>query len=239
VSDALTAAARADLPDPHQDRPAAGAPSRTGRILGFVRRLIHYGKGVAGVLRQHVSVPNPAIVAREFGTHFGTSDIALILARITRGLLLAAALQARLISDFARKQKQSPAPILSPRKPHPARPAVARAPRRAEDDPASLLARMPTAEEIAAQVRRRPVEAVIADICSDLGIVTTNPLWRELRDVVSFSGAGFRRLMRDLFKRTIGAYPVPPETPFVPPMPPGWQPPPRRSFAEAFGTGPP
>jgi hypothetical protein len=231
VSALPTAAARADLPDPHQDRPAASAPSRTGRILGFLRKLIHYGKEVAGVLRPHASAPDPVIVARDFGTHFGTHDIALILARITRGLLLAVALQARLIRDFARKQKQSPAPIPSPRRPRPARPAAARAPRRAQDDPASLLTRMPTAEEIAAQIRRRPVDAVIADICSDLGIVTTNPLWRELRDVVSFSGASFRRLIRDLFKRTTAAYPVPP--------PPGQPPPLRPSFAAAFGTGPP
>ena len=53
----------------------------------------------------------------------------------------------------------------SPRKPRAARSAAAR-----PEDPESLLVRMPTAEEIAAFVRRRPIGAMIADICQRLWV---------------------------------------------------------------------
>jgi hypothetical protein len=33
-------------------------------------------------------------------------------------------------------------------------------------------------------VRRRPVGAVIADICRDLGILPSHPLWRELSEAI-------------------------------------------------------
>jgi hypothetical protein len=39
---------------------------------------------------------------------------------------------------------------------------------------------MPTAEQIAAEVRRRPIGAVIADICRDLRILPSHPLWRDI-----------------------------------------------------------
>src|SRR5271165_2075809 len=95
-------AADTNRPDPHQDRAVAGAeaPSRAGRLLGLVRKLIDYGKELASTLRQRTSATNLAAVTR----HFGTSDIALILARITQGLLRAAALETRLISRAARHE---------------------------------------------------------------------------------------------------------------------------------------
>jgi hypothetical protein len=65
----------------------------------------------------------------------------------------------------------------------------------AGDDQGSLVersrgsahARLPTEEEIAAEVRRRPVGAVIADICRDLGIAPGRldpAFWRELSHAV-------------------------------------------------------
>jgi hypothetical protein len=78
----------AEAPDPK--------PSRASGLLSLVRRLIDYGRQVAITLRTN---PRP----------FGTSDIALILARITRGLLLAEALEVRIIRTAARIDAE-PAP---------------------------------------------------------------------------------------------------------------------------------
>jgi hypothetical protein len=44
---------------------------------------------------------------------------------------------------------------------------------------------VPTAEEIAAAVRHRPAAAVIADICRDLGILPTHPLWQHVMMVLA------------------------------------------------------
>ena len=250
---AQTSAALASRPGPQEDRPAANAaaPGRIGSLLGLVRKLIDYGKNLAGSLQQRAAATNP-LDFMHVKTSFGTTDIALILARITRGLLLAAALEVRLVSRVAREAarpetyapgadspgKATPMREPSPRKPRAARAAAPQAARRA-DDLASLLARMPTAEEIAAMVRGRPIGAVIADICSDLGIVTSHPLWRELHEAVLFNGGSLLRMIRNLFERTRLTNFFPPDTPLIPPMPPGWQPPPRPLFAAAVGAGPP
>jgi hypothetical protein len=169
-------------------------PSRVGRLLDFVHRLIDYGKELAATLRQR----DLADVARCFGTR----DIALILASITRGLLRANALEARLKQNAARldaapKRRDAP----SQRQPRPARPAAS------PTDHAASLAGLPTPEQIAAEVRRRPIGAIIADICRDLGILPSHPLWRELSPLVIRHGGSLARLVMDLIQRcchTIG-----------------------------------
>ena len=105
-------------PDPHQDRPATGAdaPSRTGRLLTLVRTLIDYGRHLAAALQQRTSATDLADITR----HFGIVDIGEILARITRGLLRAAALEARLVSH----------PVREPATGHPDRPIPSPAARR-------------------------------------------------------------------------------------------------------------
>jgi hypothetical protein len=221
------AAALTNRPDPHQDRPAAGAdaPSRTGRLLGLVRALIDYGRQLAATLQQRTSATNIADVTR----NFGTIDIGEILARITRGLLRAAALETRLSSRLARQQAASAAPPApSPRQPRAARPAD-RSASAADTRPT----RLPTPGDIAAAVRRRPIGAVIADICRDLGIVPSNPLWRELPLAIIANGGNLATLVRDILKRLF-PYPInPPATvhpagsaPYLP-------------LAVTPGTGPP
>jgi hypothetical protein len=147
-------------------------PSRSGRLLGLVGKLIDYGRELAATLRQRSATTEFAVTARLFGT----SDIALILARITRGLIRADALAAKLVRNAARLDA-------APR-PQPARTVAkpASAARRQAAPPADpRLAHLPTSEQIAAEVRRRPIGAVIADICRDLGITSRHPLWRELQ----------------------------------------------------------
>ena len=103
--------------------------------------------------------------------HFDTSDISLILARITRGLQRAQVLEERLVRNAAR--------LDAPRRPQttPAthKPRVTQSAVECSQPSDSPLARLPTAEQIAADVRRRPIGAVLADICRDLGVLPSHP----------------------------------------------------------------
>jgi hypothetical protein len=168
-------------------------PSRVSGLLGLVRQLIDYGRQLAATLRGN---PHP----------FGASDIALILARITRGLLRAEALEARIIRTAARLDAE-PAPprAASHRQMRPARPTAARP---AGTDVALIPApgldpgiSLPTPEQIAAEVRRRPIGAVIADICRDLGILPSHPLWRELQLAIIRHGGNLATFYKEMNQR--------------------------------------
>ena len=63
------------------------------------------------------------------------------------------------------------------------------------------LARLPTPEQIAAQVRRRPIGAVIGDICRDLGILPSHPLWRDVERAMMEHGGACARLAIDLIRQ--------------------------------------
>ena len=96
----------AAAPDPAQ--PSA----RSFGLLVLVRALIDYGRELAGTLRQH------GTAALGFSVrHFGTDDVALILARITHGLHLAAALELR-ITATAPRLDADPKPHRAPTNPH-------------------------------------------------------------------------------------------------------------------------
>jgi hypothetical protein len=101
-------------------------------------------------------------------------------------------------------------------------------------DPAQdpRLARLPTEEQIAAEVRRRPVGAVIADICRDLGIMPTHPLWGDLSPVILRYGGNLPRLWREILAQL-----RPRSTADSADRPPAWPAPPQRSPVPA--TGPP
>jgi hypothetical protein len=222
-----TTAAPTNRPDPHQDRPATGAdaPTRTTRLLGLVRTLIDYGRQLATTLQQRTAATNLADVTR----HFGTIDIGEILARIARGLLRAAALETRLTSRLARQPDAPAAPSAPSRR----QPRAARPVDRSASPTDTSRAHLPTPEEIAAEVRRRPVGAVIADICRDLGIVPSNPLWRELSLAIMENGGNLATLFKDTWKR-ISVWLLNPPAAEHPaglaPYPP---------FAVTPGTGPP
>jgi hypothetical protein len=237
VVDSSTPAADTNRPDPPPDRPVASTPSRTGRLIDLVRKLVEYGTNLAITLRQRAATNEPS---PRFNHRFGTKDIALILARITRGLMLASLLEARLIACIDRKERVEPAGTTTtepPRKPRAARPARQRTPTRVwEPDP--CIAGMPTAEEIAAEVRRRPVGAVLADICLDLGIIPADPLWRELSLAIMTNGGNMVRLFKASWKLAFAwMADLPPEVlnaRLIPPRPPAYP-----LAAAARGTGPP
>jgi len=190
MSAAFATAELPNRPDPTPDPAAAPAPtqSRTARLVGLLHKLIDYGLELVCSLQQTPAVATLLVVAR----HFGTRDIALILSRITRGLQLAGELEAKLVrrplpeavaQDFFRMP-------------------VDRAPRSPRSSaPRAPLPEMPTAAEIAAAVRDRPAGEVIADICRDLGIVPSHPLWDEIWMVVTEFGGNVMRLYHDTMDR--------------------------------------
>jgi hypothetical protein len=187
MTDAPTAATPVAPSDPHP--PGADKESRVGRLVALVRKLIDYGRELAATLHGR----DPATHAR----YFGTSDIALILARITQGLHRARALEERLVRNAARLDAAPrPRTAPAPRKPRTAQPS--------NTAPAALVPRLdpgiclPTPEQIAALVRSRPIGAVIADICRDLGILPNHPLWREVQVVIIKEGGNFAVLVRDI-----------------------------------------
>ena len=231
MSAALDTAALPHRPDPTPDPVSAPAPipSGTSRVLGLLHKLIDYGKGVARALHQRVtptSVPAPSkAVARQFGT----MNILLILSRIVRGLRLAAALEARLVHQPVR-QEAEPAPVRAPsaRTARPAEPSAPRAERAA-----SPLPLIPTAEEIAAALRHRSAGAVIVDICLDLGIVPSHPLWHEVMFVVTEFGGNFVTLFKETMHRVCAWFADPSMLDEH-----GW-PAPGSPLAAAYSTGPP
>src|ERR1700710_2276669 len=78
--------------------PADGsAPAQpcANRVLNLLRKLIDYGQDLVRTLQQRAAAGTLLTLA----LRFGTKDIALILARITRGLQLASALEAKLVSQ--------------------------------------------------------------------------------------------------------------------------------------------
>jgi hypothetical protein len=174
--------AAANAPDPPTQ------PSRSANLLGLVRKLIDYGKELAVTIRQRAFTnPGPVISC------FGTADVALILARISRGLHRANALEARLLRN-ADRLDAAPRGASSPRTPRAPRPSATPS----ADETNARLTHLPTPEQIAAKVRRQPIGAVIADICRDLGILPSHPLWRELQIAIIRECGNLARLVKDI-----------------------------------------
>jgi hypothetical protein len=181
---------------------ATDQPSRAGHLLDLVCRLIDYAKDLAATFQQSGVTTGLADYAR----NFGTADIALILARITSGLLRAQALEARLVRGASHPDVEARPKLPS----SPRTPRTAPAARPASDSP--HLVHLPTPEWIAAEVHRRPIGAVIADICRDLGIMPNHPLWRELSLVIIRHGGNLATLFKDICRRLF-----PPHRPAIAP----------------------
>ena len=174
------------------DAPTNPRTSRVSRLLSLVRNLIEYGWQLGATLRR-----NPGPLSR--------SDLAAILARITRGLLRAELLETRIVRNAARLAVKRPH-VRVPRQitracPSETGPAPLTGPQRQRRaDRAALLARLLRPEQIATLVRRQPIGAVIADICRDLGIMPAHPLWRELQRIIVEHGGSLARLVTDIHR---------------------------------------
>jgi len=170
------------------ERDGAGVPEGIARLLQVLHWLIGYGRTVAETLHQR-----SAQEFRSFAERYRRSDFSEILARIKRGLVLAAALQENLL-DRARTGRDVVPAVFRWFTPRPDRPSGSTCGSTGTrtrvrhtnivDMPPDLL---PTAEQIAAELRRRPLGAVLADICRDLGIRPgdlTEAQWAELHQLI-------------------------------------------------------
>jgi hypothetical protein len=192
--------------NPRPDRPgdrSAGAPSRITQLIGLVFRLVGFGKQLTETVQQRATSPGFALVAQPFGT----LDIRLILARIARGVMRAMALEALLRRRAARGQDIRVLPVRAPHQPRGALPAAQPAARPASRQRGSDdldLANLPTPEQISAEVRRRPIGAVIADICADFGIMpgADNGFGQELSLAVILYGGNLLPVLRTLSRRS-------------------------------------
>jgi len=217
----------------------------TTRVLGLVRCLIDFGRRLADTFRNPPPDPgtNAGFELRFRAGLFNTSDVAHILLRIARGLRRAAALEAWLSSRAQRGRdiKAAPIRIHAPRAPALGLDPTAAPQPRAKCPPLPLE---PSDAEIAADVRLRPVGAVIVDICRDLGVLPGDlgpEMHKELTDTVMFYGGNFLRLLRmdearqrerEWLVALRSSDPLPPE---LQPFPVSFE----QLVAQATATGPP
>lgn len=210
--------APAEQPDPYQAR-CATPFTRTIRLLNIVRSLIAFGQDLAERLKRNHS---PEAAIRE-APRFGTANIALMLQRILHGLRLAEALEIKLANrpEPVRTASSAPRKLSGPRP---------KAPRPTEADSTAL----PTAEDIAQQLRTRPIHAVLLEICSNLGVLPSDPLWWEITSAVN--ATSFVAFFKDAMKRLAFGNLFPPNVrviwPKLPPLD-------LRSSAAPAATGPP
>ncbi len=181
-------------------------PGRIGGVLRVLAALIAHARFFTATAATRVSAPDFATAAAVFGTY----DLQTIGLRMRRGMLRALALQQYLLERAARGCNLRFAwPRRVELQPHhrpPAKPV--RRPRAAplrprRPDPALLdqdhpdASRIPTPEEFAAEVRRRPVGRTITYICMDLGLapgLCEGDFWIRVEKILSHYGGSLSRL---------------------------------------------
>jgi len=198
------------------------------RFMTVLQKIIEYGHRLTTLFDQAADT----VSAAERFLHFGTTDVTLILARIKRGLLRAQVLEMSLQRDptlIKDSLCDYPAPPLSGIRPPGPRPAPTHTrPTRAEREDAdnqALLARMPSVAEIAEQIRHRNPGDVLFDICRDLGIMPSHPLYMEISCLAIVHG-GNTVPMSSLFgyrirrrAKALAPHPAPPTLAPPPPEP--------------------
>jgi hypothetical protein len=153
--------------------PSPQPTSRGNRLRTLIDDLILFGRLLIEALQ---SEPTSEITARIIN-RFNGRGIAAIIGRVTRGIMLATALDVRVRNQAKRINNPPPPRLPEDRK------RTTRTPRAKPlltDDDEALLARMPTPEEIAHNIRTRPIGAVLGDIARDLGLNEADPLWMRI-----------------------------------------------------------
>jgi hypothetical protein len=164
--------------------------------------LIGFGKELAEAVQRRAGQPLFVTATMPFGT----IDPLAILARIACGLRRAAALETRLTAYAARGRDLPPPRAEAPPRPPQPAPSPERKPPSPRPRPAVRPDPdgFPTVAEIVAQARRRPIGAVIADICRDLGLVPgqcDHAFWQELSDIITTYGGKIGGWIKTLDRR--------------------------------------
>ena len=181
-------------------------PGRIGAVLHVLAALIAHVRHFTATATTRAAAPEFATAAAVFGT----DHLPTILHRMQRGLLRALALRDYLLARAARGHNLRfawpPRVELQPHHRPPAKPASGPrpAPRHpCRPDPALLgpddpgASRMPTPEDFAAGVRRRPVGRTMGYICMDLGIVPglcDGDFWNQVEKTLRRYGGSLSRL---------------------------------------------
>jgi hypothetical protein len=190
-------------PAPTKPRPI---PGRIGAVLHVLATLIAHARHFTATATTRVAAPEFATAAAVLGTY----DLPTILHRMQRGMLRALALRDYLLARAARGSNLRfawpPCVELQPHHRPPAKPAPTPRAERSRPrgpDPATLgsddpaASRLPTPEECAADVRRRPVGRTIAYICMDLGIapgLCDGAFWNQVEKTLRRYGGSLHRI---------------------------------------------
>jgi hypothetical protein len=194
VSSFLSYLIEAAYPDADRDGAATSEPYRTLRLIGLIRTVIDYGKQLIVTARQRAGTAD----FLPFAAPFGTSSLKLLLARIGCAVSRAVHLEQKL---------QYEAGLGGCYRPDPAHPVPGRRTPRAGSATAAArslvgrshtartghaedpdLAHLPSVAQIAAEIRRLPLQQVIATICRDLGITPDHALWQQLNQALAGFG---------------------------------------------------
>jgi len=193
-------------------------PQRLAALLHVVRVLLGHGRRLVETVPERAANVEFAALAGVCGTY----TLATILARLQRGILRAMALERYLL---ARAEKGREIAFVYARERRPAKPAAEpsegengaesaskvpggraepgepgddeRMPGRPAFDPDDL--RIPTPEELDAEVRRRPLGRTILSICMDLAVIPsfcTGPFWNQISDTLMNYGGSFPTLFK-------------------------------------------
>ena len=206
---------RPATPDPAQDRAGRTMPQRLAALLHVVRVLLGHGRRLVETVPERAANVEFAALAGVLGTY----TLPTILARLQRGILRAMALQRYLLARAAKGREIGFVYYKDPRERMPAKPAAEppkgeptsgepaagrakpnpeeKAPRRPAFDPDDL--RIPTPEELDAEVRRRPFGRTILSICMDLAVIPgfcTGPFWNQISDTLMNYGGSFTTLFK-------------------------------------------
>ncbi len=195
-------------PSTHTPTKPRPIPGRIGAVLHVLAALIAHARHFTATATTRVAAPEFATAAAVFGTY----DVPTILHRMQRGILRALALRDYLLARAARGHNLRfawpPYVELQPHHRPPAKPASTPRPARSRPcrpDPALLgpddpgASRMPTSEELAADVRRRPVGRTMAYICMDFGIVPglcDGDFWNQVENTLRRYGGSLGRLFQ-------------------------------------------
>jgi hypothetical protein len=242
MSAAFTTAAPPPPPDP--DRAGARAFG-AGRFAGLLRQVFNCGKELLVAVRLRAHRPEFSFFAKPFGTTYLPHILRRINAAMQRAILLEQqALQHaglmplppvrhRAPSDRATSHGAPSHDAPSPGKPPAARRDAEQRDAARQDDAPSAPPRSqrtvrparpsgdphyagwPSIKQLAAELRRRPIAAVLVGICRDLGITPHHPLWQEMSEAITAYGGSVEALEQDADERWCSKRWL--EIPFTPP----------------------